>query len=1108
MKEIRLLITCVLLFVGISKGLAGQEKPAILVLGSAYSDPMGTGGSCLIDPVLEEKLKKNGYRVASTYYSDLTEDVIRKFNIVILLQEAIYDQANTTSYDVFIEKLPIINRFLKDGGGVMVFFDERHYSLDCNYSINKFLEPLDIKVSAEPFNDSNKENYHVFELIPEFGAFRTTDILEHPATKGVKEWWYPIITRAIHPGKNWQVIINAPQTAHTSQTYKQSPPLVAVSESGKGRIALFTGHSSFYVLNGYHRTYEYGWMFNSGDGNRLFENLYMWLSEPSIKDSSFGGYAGEKMPEPKVVSGSKIEEYHLLKNAKAMPGIMGVYTTYSGGMYTVQDFAKEARQLGLKYIAITDKITTKDDWEKLKTDCEQASDEDFVVLPGVEFNTSWREGKEGLKGFAVNIDKWPPTYGNDFISVELRTGEKHGPIVIVANPQKNALPPWNHGGFHALEIASFNGNEQFTGAIDWYRWLQAISPSPGWYPVVSHRIWNLQQLEETAKSGFKNYLYAETVPAIRHAPIEGLTPGFVSNGPVIERFRTETLMRDLWECYYLWQTDDICKIDIKISGPSKITEVILKSGWDIIRHFRPNATSFKELVKVPMHQDGSFYLEVMDEQGRVAYSYTIPTRNLNYWNHIGTDAMNDYHNPVMPDKDGDIIYKGERYGYGGLVTLGYGWGNYIRFYHPVPVSAFHPRGYETGQIPAGLADTRTYPKIWASKPEKVLDVFEYPKIPSAETSELDLALTQRESRLSSRDVALVHEKVDYVSDSGMARPTKYINSDTDITLYRYDYRPFGYIIMQVDTSFAVKTLEFEALSLQKRHGLEIGLLALTYKTNKYFKEITYIDPNNKVITEPIDLTKAGTVKVFKIGKGGYFTMSPDPFGQVGLFALDGNYDIEIQGGPTPVVWIGYDLDGESILNGRKFEGHFIVMEEGGGQGPQICEKLHDIWGLDGKCSYVPEVITGSLKKALYTVDMTAQDYAIVAQFKEIAELPNGILPLKIEGVNSNWTVASINNDKYYPAASSGNAMYAAIETPLSGRYFMGNPVIADNNEVRIEILKYGHDEVVATVHNPTKSMITSEISASKFVPKPFNLHRLITLKPGDTIEISGKFYSE
>jgi hypothetical protein len=180
-----------------------------------------------------------------------------------------------------------------------------------------------------------------------------------------------------------------------------------------------------------------------------------------------------------------------------------------------------------------------------------------------------------------------------------------------------------------------------------------------------------------------------------------------------------------------------------------------------------------------MSQDGPFYVEVSDASGHIAFSYALPTRNLIYWNHLGSDRMNDYHTAIEPDPYGTIMYHGLRYGFGGLISFGYGWGSYCHFYDPVPSYRYAPQGYETGAINAGVANVDMYPVVSATN-----------------TRELWNPVLERGMPLSTRDVAIVSEKDRKVWRAGRVVESRFLTAENHATIFRYTYLPFGMIVMQ------------------------------------------------------------------------------------------------------------------------------------------------------------------------------------------------------------------------------------------------------------------------------------------------------------------------
>jgi hypothetical protein len=197
------------------------------------------------------------------------------------------------------------------------------------------------------------------------------------------------------------------------------------------------------------------------------------------------------------------------------------------------------------------------------------------------------------------------------------------------------------------------------------------------------------------------------------------------------------------------------------------------------------------------------------------------------------------------------------------------------------------------------------------------------------------------------------------------------------------------------------------------------------------------------------------------------------------------------------------MDGEHILNGRQFSGEFIVLEEGGGQGKEICAKLSQVWGLNGKAEYCPNLKTGKVASDQYIINIEAEKFTARGTFAKPSLIPNGIIPVTVNGVNSNWTCGIITDGKFYQAGSYDGKMYVGIENLSENEYFLGNPVIADNNNIRIEILEYSKDLIKCTVHNPLDKNINTEIFVNDSLPLGKQSTKM-SLNPGQTEILSFK----
>lgn len=1052
---------------------AQNATPAVLVTGrTSISGDIDTGLRFLIDPAYEKKLTADGYRVASQGIHELTPDTLRLFNTVVLVQEPKIHSDRPEQAAAVNAQYDMLLSYVHNGGGLMLFFDELRYSEEWKYSLNILLSKLDAQVGREAIVDSDESRNHIFSLLSppgEYRALRTEAITDHPATRGVQSFWYPRITGTFKKlGPDWTLLMRGSNTASTAKTWRNNPPLLAVRGYGKGRVAVFLGHSSYYVNNGYHLAYENGFCFEQGDGYKLFDQLFQWLGEPSTHLNGFGGYHTGMLPPLPSPGGVMIKRFRNLENLPAHGGIVGVYSKYSGGLYSVADFAARARSLGLKFIAFTDRITTAEAWEAHKRDCLAASDKDFVAIPGVEFTARkpiWNNGRyergPGDVGFAINIDRWPPAEGfNDwmlFLMNLLNASVDHTGIFAVAQPDRNGTPAVNLGGFNAVEVASFEGLRQTGSGMATLDMLQPI-PGASPTPIVSHRIWSPDQLDAVARDGFRFYLYAPDVASLRKWAASDLVPGFVSNGPVIQRFWADNMFGDPWERYLLWNPGDLATVHLSVSSESPLTRVQVLSGNTIVRTLAPNARNLNTSVSFPLVQEGPISVRAYDERGRMALSYAIPTRNLNYWNHVGSDRMNDYHNPILPDEDGQIVYNGQRFGHGGLVTFGYGWGDLCRFYFPVADAKYHPQGYETGTINAGIARINTFPILSANQ-----------------TDELSSPAIERGMPLATRDVAIVTEKFNKVWRANRITPTQFIEGESSSTIFRYTYKDPGTIVMLVNTRATVT----QQVDIKGGPALGLKMLEVPMQARNQLAEVVYQDERGNLIRVPYDPTGVS----LRLAKGAFVTLTPEKFGLSAVYAVDDDLDVVVSG-TTPSIAVGYKLHGQTLLRGREFKTRLLVCQEGAGLGVDHWIKLGRAWGLTpGATPAAVATTSGQFVQTRYITEFAAHDGGVTATIPAPAYMANDLLPVTVKNLNARATAGIFDGQHFYPGAYNQGELYLGLEAQWFGRpVFLGTPIMCDNASIRVEILSLDDKGATVQLCNLVSEKQQARVSVAAAMP--------------------------
>ena len=149
---------------------------------------------------------------------------------------------------------------------------------------------------------------------------------------------------------------------------------------------------------------------------KLFENTLRWLSEPSLKSGSLGGYVQD--PQKLVCPNlrKKPDEYFSQFDSYQNPtppgnvyrGLIGARTRYSTGQGTVEEYAKAAKDAGLDFVVFLEEFgkkggLTEAKYRQLEADCKRLSNDKLFLLPGFSFRNNI-----GNHQFAYGYDiLWP-----------------------------------------------------------------------------------------------------------------------------------------------------------------------------------------------------------------------------------------------------------------------------------------------------------------------------------------------------------------------------------------------------------------------------------------------------------------------------------------------------------------------------------------------------------------------------------------------------------------------------------------------------------------------------------------------------------------------------
>ncbi len=398
---------------------------------------------------------------------------LRRYNDVVMIQGC--------GSNSFMDKEGMAKLFkhlagFADGGGGL-FMMPNPVTWDVDWTYSEFA-----KLSMETFGaayplgqwivDSNPDNNATGGLtLTEY--IWTDNVVKHDVTKGVDGVWCNVVTYRndrcttlpldIGDEKAWTVVLKGSKTAKSvsfedyckikkithreslakaplsAKFFESEPPLMAVRNFGKGRIAYLPMDDNMIWCNGYRHVHGGGVNDDSPNialggtlkGRKsclesLIDNTLRWLAEPALAAGTPGGYVQDEtrlgvfrpapqppldwetlkfqseLPPETALAGKnlaelkKIASYHGMEDAwqfwkdllqwgaKPFTGLIGARSSLSDGKSSVDEMAAAAKKAGLGFIVFLERfdMMTPEKLDTLSKECAKLCSDDFLALPG------------------------------------------------------------------------------------------------------------------------------------------------------------------------------------------------------------------------------------------------------------------------------------------------------------------------------------------------------------------------------------------------------------------------------------------------------------------------------------------------------------------------------------------------------------------------------------------------------------------------------------------------------------------------------------------------------------------------------------------------------
>jgi len=1044
-----------------------------------------------MDRMLKKELAEAGLRVqeGNAYYHEVTPDLLHKFQVVVMLYPP--GEGATKEREIYRSKFHALLNYMQAGGGLIIFADEQY---GAQKSLNEFLSRLDAEILPESIVDEATQ-FRQKGFFREY-FFTTTKLASHPVTRNVKQVcfpsaWHPQMagaTEAIRAGEEWQVLIRGNDTAcslgwradiRDRRSYSKAPPIVAVRDYGRGRVALLPTRSVTTLQSGYHFIFE-GICFKRGDFRQLLANLLDWLSEPARQAGQPGGYVAPcewpaeistpKAPESLdmytrlAISGFRepvSEIRHKTRPMRDYVGIIGIYSDFSrrletpyiaGGWGSISRYCQKARQLGLSFLAFTERfeVMNEEKWNRLVKECCQNSDERLIAIPGIEI-----EDVYGDRWACLDLPRWVQKEWLDPSGRYLVDhpgfyfGLSHQSNVFLARflltPKQSFYPPWLAKFYAGMEVAGYqHGNQLIEDAFDWY--LQCQANDYNLIPIAIHRISSPEELSQA--NGCRVHVQAEKLSDVPAAFRYGwYTPRsvYLSSGPLLKEFAIENgraAFRD--EEWHLF---------IHIEGRMPLREVVLYDRKQIFRRWRPKSRIFRIQVSGYHERQHFFTLTAADASGGRLISPALYTSDVRHSTYMCTDLQNTINTMV------DVTRAGKA--------------DYFR------VQGLYVTGWDSLDVPSLVAASDVLPESG----------IEYGFAPAAGgvgpviygKDKTEHSIAQRDMVFDCGDVNMLDNLYRYTLLPGSyAAPTEYAHST--VRFISFTPRAYHQNVMLIEQRITFK----RDVLLSRREGPEIIALRLNVKTeegqarefaraaSEGFPQMCIRRSDGRKQFVP----RGNKPFIAPLPEGSYAAFYPNFWGSLAVFPLSDGLSLHV----ADEAELGWEMPGRAIRKGTMLKARYLVVR---GQFDRTDETEFDALckqlGLDGPPAYQVSLNRGQILDTTYLLRLKADGN--IAAFAIGGFRLDNPLPVVIEGLQSNWDAVMLdsNTGQLHRVGVFEGKGWLTVEVRKEKRHiWVGNAIICNRPEMKLSLFQRGRNWLIE-VHNPTDRSLSVKLQVASWL---------------------------
>ena len=1093
----------------------------------------------LIDRQYLANLKTQGFTVDVCRMTELDRARLFQHNVAVLLW--LPPVTHTNSVDYYRERLPLLREFVESGGGLFfnyteagtsVVYERTYYKL-----ANELLAPWGLRAIHEVVRDPEHTFRHKAGMREYF--IRTRNLSDHPITNDIDEITFPTYwwdQNSFQADANWTVLVRGEPTAYTtvdvdepitSQHVKGSittaPGIVAARNIGKGRV-VFDAISPVYTLSdGYHYMVD-GLVLDAGGVMQLHRQAFHWLAEPSLRSGSPGGFSGPSY-SPSAAEQVDFTDVRLFPVGKPtgptcvdnLPTFLGLYGAHSNltdGTATVEELCRRAQELGYSYLVFTDplELMTGEKYQTLKAMCKQASSEEFLALPGMEyssdrlwspymeqppskFGASMTGRRQGQPRFLITyLDTWvgdphgsklnrpEPVFKNYPLSPDNQYVLDNG-IVYVMNgqprqcllhPKQAGVGPWHCVLYNGFATHSYDGDSLFDDSLDLY--LDRVANDCRVTPMTYHRITRPEHIPPLGRTFVSATRAAKLQDIDAQASGRGLVypwrnHNYVTSGPEIELFGVQ--FADGRPQDYLVVREQEWKLRLRVSSPDGLSDVRVMDGTNILRRFEVGGkTTFA--ANVTGHHDKQHYLTVVvrDQRGGLAVSGVQVVHGWRHWYGMsGADLISLNDSTYQVGSNGRLDFA---WCTGGVLTAGSQIGPRLNVHHEeVNMIARDSHSPTLGG--------RTGVMIQANE--------------GTEKSLNRLKLT-----FASEECTVLDQNHEYHHEPGVS-PTSNRLARAHIRWYSFTPRLYDWNLLLVETDVEI----LRDLTLQEGEaGSWPRLVTLRYAPAEVITMDNYAlrRGDDQLLTAPWNPEQDAPLKNVRLPVGGYVGLYPGTTAAMVVYSLDGHAHVSMS---NSSIRFGTGNGGEKLHKGDRLQFEYVVGLKSQLESPAQFEMVRRVYGLDGSApGYTVQTDSGNVESTTFALRLRAENGYVVAQVSRCQEMPTD-LPIIIRGLNDHWNVSlyDYQSGVLKRVGVAEGIAYTAMDINVKDRQvFLGHSFVCDDQRVHLEL--HGVDgaepgelkQAQVEIHNPTVEDLQVVLSSPLF-----KVSQTVSLAAGTTQQL-------